>query len=212
MQVFLIRHTTPQILKGICYGQSDIPLANTFEEEKIKVLEKIPTDIDAVYTSPLTRCVNLAASIVRREELAERDFKIKRNHSLHQREHSELFYEEVALSRVHPKIAYHSDSRLLELNFGAWELKNWNDLPQDTLTDWMNDYVNVSVPEGESFRDLAKRTQGFVEELVTTQYQRVAVVTHAGVIRSILCHYLQKPLEKAFEISVEYGEVKKLVF
>ena len=33
MEIYLIRHTTPKIEKGICYGQADLNVADSFEEE-----------------------------------------------------------------------------------------------------------------------------------------------------------------------------------
>ena len=59
----MIRHTCPAIDKGVCYGQSDLELAATYEEEKIAVLKLLPTAVDLVYTSPLARCVQLAHGI-----------------------------------------------------------------------------------------------------------------------------------------------------
>ena len=59
----MIRHTCPAIDKGICYGQSDLELAASFEEEKKAVLKLLPSAIDRVYTSPLKRCVQLAEGI-----------------------------------------------------------------------------------------------------------------------------------------------------
>lgn len=65
MEIYLIRHTTPQIEKGICYGQSDIPLADSFDEELEEILNKGPflKDEIAVYSSPLQRCKILAESL-----------------------------------------------------------------------------------------------------------------------------------------------------
>ena len=63
MEIYLIRHTTPLIEKGICYGFSDIPVANTFLLEAEKVLSQIPTRFDKVYSSPLQRCKQLAQVI-----------------------------------------------------------------------------------------------------------------------------------------------------
>ncbi|MGD1889384.1 MAG: alpha-ribazole phosphatase [Cyclobacteriaceae bacterium] len=63
MEIYLVRHTTPAISKEICYGQSDIPLAATFTEESQRVLEKLPASVDMVYTSPLSRCLQLAQRI-----------------------------------------------------------------------------------------------------------------------------------------------------
>ena len=63
MEIYLIRHTTPAIAKGICYGQSDIGLAPTFPVEKEKILAQLPAKVEAVYSSPLQRCHMLAQCI-----------------------------------------------------------------------------------------------------------------------------------------------------
>ncbi|MEM6845112.1 MAG: alpha-ribazole phosphatase [Bacteroidota bacterium] len=63
MEIYLVRHTTPAISREICYGQSDIALAATFMEESQRVLEKLPPSVDTVYTSPLSRCLQLAQRI-----------------------------------------------------------------------------------------------------------------------------------------------------
>lgn len=63
MEVYLIRHTCPAIDKGICYGQSDLELAATYEEDKTAVLKLLPSAFDVLYTSPLKRCVKLAEGI-----------------------------------------------------------------------------------------------------------------------------------------------------
>lgn len=63
MEIYLIRHTTPDIAKGICYGASDLELASTGEEEIKNVLSKLPSSFDAVYSSPLQRCHLLAKQI-----------------------------------------------------------------------------------------------------------------------------------------------------
>src|SRR5271155_6105875 len=119
MEVYLIRHTTPLIKKGVCYGQSDIPLAETFPVEAGKVLALLPKAIEVVYASPLARCYQLAKCIPARE----------------------LFV----------------DKRLLELDFGEWEMQKWNDIDQEMLNAWMKNFVTMRVPNGESFIDLNNR-------------------------------------------------------
>lgn len=64
MAIYLIRHTTPDIEKGICYGQTDLELASTYQEEFKAVLKQLPKQIDRVYTSPLKRCLQLAEAIL----------------------------------------------------------------------------------------------------------------------------------------------------
>ncbi|RBP48598.1 alpha-ribazole phosphatase [Arenicella xantha] len=63
MKIHLIRHTQVAVEPGICYGDSDVELATTFEQDANAVLAKLRSDYDAVYSSPLQRCVRLAKHI-----------------------------------------------------------------------------------------------------------------------------------------------------
>ena len=63
MEVILARHTSVDVPKGTCYGQTDVPVRDTFEqeaEETRKSLERY-MPFDKVFTSPLTRAAKLAA-------------------------------------------------------------------------------------------------------------------------------------------------------
>ncbi len=60
MDIYLIRHTRPQVAEGICYGQSDLTLADSFDEEWAVLQKKLPAHFDAVYSSPAQRCRLLA--------------------------------------------------------------------------------------------------------------------------------------------------------
>ena len=63
MRIVLIRHTSVDVEKGTCYGQSDVPVAATFVEEAdaTKALLDRLEPFDAVFSSPLTRARLLAA-------------------------------------------------------------------------------------------------------------------------------------------------------
>lgn len=80
MEIYLIRHTSVDVSEGICYGQTDVPLKDTFEEEAMLVKQKLgDIPFDAVYTSPLSRCTKLAdycgyPDAVRDERLKEISF------------------------------------------------------------------------------------------------------------------------------------------
>ena len=66
MEITLIRHTAVDVPPGVCYGQTDVPLKDSFEQEAAATLERLKASMpeggtfDHVYTSPLTRCVRLA--------------------------------------------------------------------------------------------------------------------------------------------------------
>ncbi len=172
MEVYLIRHTTPKVDKGICYGQTDLALASTFLEEKEEVLRQLPLQLDVVYSSPLQRCQLLAASLPARRLIL--------------------------------------DSRLQELHFGQWEMQPWDSIPKAALDPWMQDFVNVAPAGGESFLQMKERVMASWQKLLATDHSRIAVVTHAGVIRLLMAVLHDKPLTEAFKLTVKYGEVIKL--
>ena len=61
MEIYVIRHTTPDVAKGICYGQTDLKVAATFWDEVKTIHAQIPlSEIDKVISSPLQRCLKLA--------------------------------------------------------------------------------------------------------------------------------------------------------
>ena len=64
MKIVLVRHTSVALPKEVCYGYTDVPLKETFEEEATVVgrnLEAMGIAFDAVFCSPLSRCRKLAA-------------------------------------------------------------------------------------------------------------------------------------------------------
>jgi alpha-ribazole phosphatase len=171
--IYLIRHTTPLIDKGMCYGQSDLDVTDAFTSEAGIISHHVPEDIEVVYSSPLLRC----------RKLAEHLFP----------DHSIQF-----------------EPDLKEIDCGEWEMLRWDDIPKDVIDPWMNDFVNVVIPGGESFVVLFERVSRCFERIAATG-KKAAIVTHGGVIRSILAHITQTPLKDSFAaFSLHYGCVVKL--
>jgi alpha-ribazole phosphatase len=103
-----------------------------------------------------------------------------------------------------------TDQRLTELHFGDWEGETWDTVNEADLQLWMDDFVNVVVPGGESMVQMNTRVLSFWDELLSSSAQNIAIVTHGGVIRLILAHLRNVALANAFEIKIGYGEVVKL--
>lgn len=172
MEVYLIRHTTPLIAKGVIYGRMNVPLAASFEQEKDLVLQQIPADLDQVYSSPSFRCQVLAAEI---------------------------------------SAAYVQDEALYELNFGDWEGDTWDTIDRVECDTWMEDFVNLAPPNGETMLQMEYRVLSFLKEVLLQPFRQVGIVTHGGVIRIILAHYRQIALKDSFSLKVGMGEVFRLV-
>ena len=104
------------------------------------------------------------------------------------------------------------DNRLKELNFGSWELKKWSDIPNDEIEPWYDDWVNTPTHNGESYQDLQNRAISFVED-IPTYYNKIAIVTHAGVIRSLWAYFKNVALINSFNtLVIEYGSIVKIVY
>jgi alpha-ribazole phosphatase len=172
MFIYLIRHTKPAIEKGICYGQTDLNLVDSFEEEAAVIKNVLPASISHVYSSPLIRCRRLA------EHLFDTD------------------------------IQFHDD--LMELHCGSWEMQLWDRIPANELQPWMENFVQVRVPGGESYMDLFARTVNRYEQIISGSLP-AAIVAHGGVIRSILSHVTGTPLVESFQVfPLYYGAVARI--
>lgn len=103
-----------------------------------------------------------------------------------------------------------TDSRIKELNFGDWEMVKWNSIEANQMKKWTENFTNEPAPNGESHRLLFNRSVEFFQELINKPLSSAIVVTHAGVIRSLLAFMLEIPLEKSFSIKLHYGELIRI--
>lgn len=64
MEIYLIRHTRPDVPEGLCYGRNDVPLDEAdFASRLPQIVTQLPRGMP-FYSSPATRCVRLAARLV----------------------------------------------------------------------------------------------------------------------------------------------------
>lgn len=94
------------------------------------------------------------------------------------------------------------DDRLAEMHFGDWEGRCWDDIPRAELDAWAADVAGYAPPGGESPRDLQRRALDFVASLDVPE---AVIVTHAGVIRTLLAHWQRLPPERWTELNFAYG-------
>jgi alpha-ribazole phosphatase len=176
MNLYLIRHTITAAPEGVCYGQTDVDVLPSFEEEKEKVLEKIQhVEFDKIYTSPLKRCMKLSQ----------------------------------AINSDKKKVIV--DARLMELNFGLWEMKRWDDIEKTPeAISWFEDYVKIPCPAGEAYADLLKRAGSFLEDIKSNNDKNILIVCHGGIIRAFYSIINKVTPQEAFELSIGYGEVMEL--
>lgn len=79
----------------------------------------------------------------------------------------------------------HYDARLLEMDFGAWEMRRWDDIERSQVDAWAADMAAYRPGGGERVLDVAERVRAFHDGLKTDGRDAV-LVCHAGVIRLLL--------------------------
>ncbi|MDD2740714.1 MAG: alpha-ribazole phosphatase family protein [Rhodocyclaceae bacterium] len=99
------------------------------------------------------------------------------------------------------------DDRLVEMDFGAWEGRAWDDIPRAELDAWATDVAGYAPPGGESPLALQQRALDFVAGLDVPE---AVIVTHAGVIRTLLAHWQGLPPARWTELVFDYGSCTRV--
>ena len=106
---------------------------------------------------------------------------------------------------LHPQPMF--DERLAEMNFGDWEGQAWDDIPRAQLDAWAADVAGYTPPGGESPLSLQRRALDFIADLSVPE---AVIVTHAGVIRTLLAHWQGLPPERWPELVFAYGSCTRV--
>ena len=90
-----------------------------------------------------------------------------------------------------------------EMDFGDWEQRAWSSLRDQA--DWHRAPERLHPPGGESFTVFAARVLQAWSTLQTMAASRILLLTHAGVMRVVLCHVLGLDLARLFAFAVPHG-------
>ena len=82
------------------------------------------------------------------------------------------------------------DNRLIEVNFGKYELKPYQAMGPAMTLYWMLPEIFPAPDTVETIRSMVDRSTSFLRELEKKDYENVLVVCHGGIIRA-LCGYLE---------------------
>lgn len=108
------------------------------------------------------------------------------------------------------------DPQLRELNFGAWEGRNFNDVNAENPNAMKNFYTDpeqADIPESEPFPEFQRRVAGRVREIVAHERgKRVVIVSHGASIRILLADLLSMPIRSIWHLSQLNTAVNKIRF
>ncbi|AMO21730.1 alpha-ribazole phosphatase [Ramlibacter solisilvae] len=89
-----------------------------------------------------------------------------------------------ALQGLRSDLAYRSDARLSEMNFGAWEQQRWDAIAPAEFERWTADFAHHACGGGESVAQLMARAAAALAEARHRGADSLWI-THAGVIRAV---------------------------
>ncbi|MBP7567207.1 MAG: histidine phosphatase family protein [Burkholderiaceae bacterium] len=149
MKLWLVRHATPLIAAGTCYGASDIPADAAATEAQARDLAAVLPQGLPVICSTLGRCGQLSR----------------------------------ALLALRPDLSVRTDARIAEMDFGAWEGRLWEDIPEPEYSAWIDDFAGYVVGGGESVRGFMARVEAALAD--SRRHAEAVWITHGGVIRAV---------------------------
>ncbi len=169
--ILAARHPRPRVGARLCYGRTDVELAEPAEAGAAALIRAAQDPIERIVSSPLSRAHDVARHVARETGAP-----------------------------------LHTDDRLMEMDFGAWEGLAWTAIPRAEIDAWAADPLGYRPGGGENVEAVLRRVRrawsGIASAAETTM-----VVTHAGPIRCLLHVARGVPIRDAIQASIGYGEV-----
>lgn len=102
------------------------------------------------------------------------------------------------------------DDRLKEMNMGDWEMQKYDEIHDEALQLWFNDYMHLSATNGESFPIMYARVAEFLDELKKKKYKKVAIFAHGGVLVCAGVYGKLFSKENCFSHLINYGGIETI--
>lgn len=119
-------------------------------------------------------------------------------------------YETAEIVSRQRSLAIQTAPELREINLGQWDGTVMSQIREQFPDLWQargQDMGCFRPPGAESFSDLQQRAVPFIRRIAARSAGDTLIVTHAGVIRVLLCQVLQMPLSHLFRIHLDYGGI-----
>ena len=75
------------------------------------------------------------------------------------------------------------DARLAEMDFGAWELRPWDEIARAEIDAWSADLLEYHPGGGENVMEVAARVAAFLADMGRAGHAEALVICHAGTMR-----------------------------
>jgi alpha-ribazole phosphatase len=171
--ILVARHPRPRVGARICYGRTDVPLAEPAEAGAAAILAAAQDPVERIVTSPLSRALLVAQAIAARTGAP-----------------------------------LHTDDRLMEMDFAAWENQPWSTIPRPEIDAWAADPLRYRPGGGESVETVLRRVRRAWTGIASSEANTL-VLTHAGPIRCLLHIGRGIPLLEAIRTGIPYASVQR---
>ena len=120
------------------------------------------------------------------------------------------------LKRAHETASIITDGRInvrkniAELDMGIWDGLSFDEIKLRYPKEYEergNDFENYIVEGGESISNCRKRAMEELYKTIDESEGNILVVTHAGVIRSIISAIFKTSIKETFEYKIGYGSI-----
>ncbi len=82
-----------------------------------------------------------------------------------------------------------------EIHMGDIYEKSWGEYPE-LFAKWALFEEDIPYPGGENGANVWERCKKELETIITSEYERVAIVSHQGTIQSLICGMLKLPQDR----------------
>jgi alpha-ribazole phosphatase len=105
---------------------------------------------------------------------------------------------------LHPAPRF--DDRLREIDFGAWEMRTWDEIGHAAIDAWAADPDDYAGHGGESASALRARAVAAGREILA-EHQEAILVCHAGVMKALVAEFTGDAGADWISMSFAYGSV-----
>ncbi len=107
-----------------------------------------------------------------------------------------------------------AESRLMEIGFGEWEGRTASELQQENpgqVERFLRDPLNNTPSGAETLPEFETRIIGAWNDVLHQHYgQHVLLVGHAGMMRMIIRHVLDMPIDRMYRIQVANAAITRI--
>ncbi len=106
-----------------------------------------------------------------------------------------------------------TDPDLREIDFGDWSGRSFDKIRKedpDLVEELGDDPGSFTFPGGEKISDFWSRVGSAADRLMKASASRIAVLSHGGVTRSLICRLLRLPPEKYLLFNVGYASISSV--